>query len=69
VHQEALTVRREGDATGAAREEASANLRFKPTDVATQRLLRHVETIGSAGEVKLLGDGHEGAKDAEIEIV
>jgi hypothetical protein len=68
VRQEALALRGEGYATSAAREEPSADLGFQPADVAAERLLRHEQATCGSGEVKLLGDGHEGAQEAEIKL-
>ena len=68
MRQEAFAIRREGHSAGAAYEERSANMGFQPTDVAAQRLLRHVKAIGGSGEMKVLGDGHEGTEEAQIEF-
>jgi hypothetical protein len=68
VHEEALTVRGQADPSGAADEERHADLGLQSSNVAAQRLLRHVQAVCGSGEVQLLGDCDEGAEEAEVQF-
>jgi hypothetical protein len=45
------------------------SLAFEAGDVAAEGLLGQVQPGGGTGEVQLLGDGHEMAQQAQVELV
>jgi hypothetical protein len=68
TQQQALALGGERDPAGGAGEQADAELLLEPSDVAAERLLRHVQPRGGAGEMQLLGDRHEVAKQAHVQL-
>jgi hypothetical protein len=67
--QEALALEGERDPAGGPAEQADAQLPLEAADVAAERLLGHVQAGGGAAEVELLGDRHEVAEQAQIQLV
>jgi hypothetical protein len=69
VAQQALALQGERDPAGGPAEQADAQLPLEPADVAAECLLGHVQAGGGAGEVELLGDDHEVAEQAQVQLV
>ena len=67
--EQPLTIRRQGHATSRSHEQGRAQLRLEPLDLATERLLGHVQARRSAGEVELLCRRHEVAQGTDLELV
>ena len=66
VAQEGLAGRRHLHAPARPREELAAQLVLQQPDLVAQRRLGHVEPLGGAAEVQLLGDGHEVAELTQL---
>jgi hypothetical protein len=69
ARQQPLAVGSKGDPAGGAGEQAHAELPLEAGDVATEGLLGQVQPRGGPGEVQFLGDHHEVAQQAQVELV
>ena len=67
-HQQALAVGSEGNPAGGAGEQGHAELPLQPGNVAAEGLLGHVQSGGGTGEVQFLGDRHELAQEAQVQL-
>ena len=67
--EQSLAVRGERDPAGGAGEQAHPQLPLEAGDVAAESLLGQVQPGGGPGEVQLLGDRHEVAQQAQVELV
>jgi hypothetical protein len=65
---ELLARRRQHDAARGAVEQADAELGLQPQDPLAERRLRHVELLGRAPEVQLLGDRHERRQQPRVDV-
>ncbi len=67
-NQEPLPLRGEADPARGPHEERGVQALLEPSDVAADGLLGHEQPLRGAGEVQLLGHGHEVAQRADVDL-